>query len=88
MSEAETSGGVVHRYRARCRWDGNTADGYERYERAHAASAPPTPETLNLSADPAFRGDPDKLDPEQLVVVAASSCQLLSFLAIAARARV
>jgi organic hydroperoxide reductase OsmC/OhrA len=41
-----------------------------------------------LSADPAFLGHPQKLNPEQLVVVAVSSCQLLSFLAIAARARV
>jgi len=41
-----------------------------------------------LSADPPFLGQPEKLNPLQLVVVAASSCQLLSFLAIAARARV
>jgi organic hydroperoxide reductase OsmC/OhrA len=40
-----------------------------------------------LSSDPAFRGDPAQLNPEQLVVLAAASCQLLSFLAVAARAR-
>ena len=43
---------------------------------------------LALSADPAFKGDPAKLNPEQLLVLAASSCQLLSFLAVAARARI
>src|SRR5205823_14113066 len=43
--------------------------------------------TLDLSSDAAFRGDPSRLNPEQLVVVAAASCQLLSFLAVAARAR-
>jgi organic hydroperoxide reductase OsmC/OhrA len=43
---------------------------------------------MTLSADPAFRGDPTLLDPEQLLVLAAVSCQLLSFLAVAARARV
>jgi organic hydroperoxide reductase OsmC/OhrA len=42
---------------------------------------------MTLSSDPAFRGDPTLLNPEQLVVLAASSCQLLSFLAVAARAR-
>ena len=42
---------------------------------------------LDLSSDPAFRGDATRLNPEQLVVAAASSCQLLSFLAVAARAR-
>jgi organic hydroperoxide reductase OsmC/OhrA len=41
-----------------------------------------------LSADPAFLGQPQKLNPEQLLLVSVSSCQLLSFLAIAARARV
>lgn len=41
-----------------------------------------------MSADPAFRGDAARLNPEQLLVVAAASCQLLSFLAVAARARI
>lgn len=42
---------------------------------------------FDLSADPHFRGDPDLPNPEQLLVLAASSCQLLSFLALAARRR-
>jgi organic hydroperoxide reductase OsmC/OhrA len=62
--------------------------GYESYDRAHTCSAPPASTKLMLSADPAFLGHTQKLNPEQLVVVAVSSCQLLSFLAIAARARV
>src|SRR5918997_1480353 len=41
-----------------------------------------------MSSDPAFRGDARLLNPEQLVVAAASSCQLLEFLALAAKARV
>ena len=40
------------------------------------------------TADPAFLGDPGRLNPEQLVLLAAASCQLLSFLAVAARARI
>src|SRR5439155_19509231 len=43
---------------------------------------------LSLSSDAAFRGDGKLLNPEQLLVAAASSCQLLSFLAIAARSGV
>jgi organic hydroperoxide reductase OsmC/OhrA len=77
----------VHRYAASCRWQGSTGAGYDAYERAHEAQAPPTA-TLQLSSDPAFRGDPALLNPEQLVVLAAASCQLLSFLAVAARARI
>jgi organic hydroperoxide reductase OsmC/OhrA len=78
----------VHRYTATCAWQGSTAAGYDAYERSHEAKAPPAPETLQLSSDPAFRGDPALLNPEQLLVLAASSCQLLSFLAVAARARI
>jgi organic hydroperoxide reductase OsmC/OhrA len=48
----------------------------------------PSGETLRLSADPAFRGDAERVNPEQLLLMAASSCQLLSFLAIVARARI
>jgi organic hydroperoxide reductase OsmC/OhrA len=77
----------VHTYRALCSWSGSTADGYPAYDRAHRASAPPAEPELALSADPAFLGDPTRLNPEQLLVLAAASCQLLSFLAVAARAR-
>ena len=78
----------THLYHARCLWKGTTAVGYEKYDRTHSVSAPPALTSLSLSSDAAFRGDPARLNPEQLVVIAASSCQLLSFLAIAARARV
>ena len=77
----------VHTYRALCSWSGSTADGYAAYGRAHRGSAPPADPELALSADPAFLGDPARLNPEQLVVLAAASCQLLSFLAVASRAR-
>jgi organic hydroperoxide reductase OsmC/OhrA len=77
----------VHLYRASCSWSGSTAAGYGHYRRAHAGSAPPAEAELALSSDPAFRGDPAQLNPEQLVVLAAASCQLLSFLAVASRAR-
>lgn len=80
--------GTVHRYQAQVRWSGSTGAGYDAYDRTHTAEATPASTPLTLSADPAFRGDPDRLNPEQLVVLAASSCQLLSFLAVAARARI
>jgi len=77
----------VHEYRATSSWSGSTAAGYEGYDRTHDAASPPAGQGLTLSADPAFRGNPGLLNPEQLLVQAASSCQLLSFLAVAARAR-
>ena len=77
-----------HSYRAQVQWAGTTADGYAEYSRAHTAYTPPAPEGFDLSADPHFRGDGDLPNPEQLFVLAASSCQLLSFLALAARRRI
>lgn len=80
--------GPVHEYSANIAWSGSTAVGFDAYDRSHAADCPPATAGLELSADPAFRGDATKPNPEQLVVLAAASCQLLSFLAVAARARI
>jgi organic hydroperoxide reductase OsmC/OhrA len=78
----------MHSYQTRLHWDGSTAVGPRSYSRDHTALAPPGTTRVDLSADPAFRGNPDRLNPEQLVVMAASSCQMLSFLGAAARAGV
>jgi organic hydroperoxide reductase OsmC/OhrA len=77
----------VHSYRALVAWSGSTAGGYDAYDRRHVAEIPPGRLPLALSSDPAFRGDPALPNPEQLLVLAAASCQLLSFLTVAARAR-
>ena len=86
---------TVHTYRTALSWEGSTGVGYDDYGRAHRLSAittdgpvaTATDGSLHLSGDPAFLGDPTLLNPEQLLVAAASSCHLLSFLAIAARRR-
>jgi organic hydroperoxide reductase OsmC/OhrA len=80
-------GVTVHRYEARVAWRGDTGAGYDAYDRAHDAAAPPADAALGLSADPAFLGSSERLNPEQLLLMSASSCQLLSFLARAARMR-
>jgi organic hydroperoxide reductase OsmC/OhrA len=78
----------VHSYRAVLSWSGSTGEGYERYDRTHRVELPPAAPGLTLSADPAFRGSEELTNPEQLLLAAASSCQMLSFLAIAARSGV
>lgn len=75
----------IHRYRTHTHWQGTTSRGYDQYNRAHTAAAPPAVAQLSLTSDPAFHGEPALLNPEQLVVMAASSCQMLSFLAASAR---
>jgi organic hydroperoxide reductase OsmC/OhrA len=41
---------------------------------------------LALSAAPQYRGDPARLNPEELFVAAVASCQALTYLALASRA--
>jgi organic hydroperoxide reductase OsmC/OhrA len=77
----------VHRYEARAHWSGSTAEGWESYDRAHTVTAPPAEAELTVSTGES-KGDPRLLNPEQLVVMAASSCQLLWFLHLAAKARI
>lgn len=72
----------THRYTARIRWTGETRD-YESYSRAHRIEVPGKP-PLAGSADPAFRGDPDIHNPEDLVVSALSSCHMLWYLHLCA----
>jgi organic hydroperoxide reductase OsmC/OhrA len=79
---------TTHRYRSRLAWQGSTGTGYAGYQRTHRVTTPPAGTELTISSDPAFLGDPTMISPEQLVLAAASSCQLLSFLAVAARARI
>ncbi len=77
----------THRYESHLVWEGTTKAGYASYPREHQVETA-AQDGLRVSADQAFRGDPDLLNPEQLLLAAASSCQLLSFLAVAARAGV
>jgi organic hydroperoxide reductase OsmC/OhrA len=79
-----------HTYAAKLIWTGSVAGptvsyrAYSREYRAEIAGKPP----LHGSADPLFRGDGGLLNPEELLVVALSSCHLLSYLAVCARAGV
>ena len=76
---------TTHTYGSALRWAGRT-DDYDSYSRQHDVTIAGT--TATLSAAAAFRGDAALPNPEQLLVAAASSCQLLSFLAVAAHAGV
>ena len=76
---------ITHTYTSALRWAGRTVD-YDSYSRRHHVTIAGT--TTTLSAAAAFHGDGDVPNPEQLLVAAASSCQLLSFLAVAAHAGV
>ena len=78
---------TTHLYDTRLRWSGSTGAGWADYDRAHTASAPPARQDVRLTTGEAH-GDPAILNPEQLLVMAASSCQMLWFLHLAAKARI
>jgi organic hydroperoxide reductase OsmC/OhrA len=77
---------ATHHYETRLRWSGSTGLGWEDYDRTHTALAPPAEQEIRLTTGES-QGDPRILNPEQLVVMAASSCQMLWFLHLAAKAR-
>jgi organic hydroperoxide reductase OsmC/OhrA len=60
--------------------------GYEQYNRGHVWRFDGGVE-VPASAAPAYRGEKDRVDPEEALVAAISSCHLLTFLAIAAKKR-
>lgn len=76
---------AIHTYETSLTWSGGTPS-YEGYSRAHESVVGPLHTTV--SADPAFLGDPALVNPEQLLVAAAASCQMLSFLAVCSLSKV
>jgi organic hydroperoxide reductase OsmC/OhrA len=78
---------AAHRYESRLRWTGSTGLGWDHYDREHVAVAPPAEQEVRLTTGEA-KGDPSVLNPEQLLLMAASSCQALWFLHLAAKARI
>jgi organic hydroperoxide reductase OsmC/OhrA len=79
-----------HSYRVRVAWTGNTGGGttgYADYLRDTLTTAGAKPPIAG-SSDPAFRGDPSRWNPEELLLASLSQCHLLWYLDLAARAGV
>jgi organic hydroperoxide reductase OsmC/OhrA len=77
----------VARYETRLSWTGSTGLGWDHYDRTHTVSAPPAEQEVRVTTGES-KGDPAVLNPEQLLLMAASSCQMLWFLHLASKARV
>ena len=74
-----------HTYDVSVRWTGDRGSGtsgYRDYGRDHVVSAAGKHD-LAGSADPTFRGDRDRWNPEELVVAALAQCHMLSYLHVA-----
>ncbi len=75
-----------HHYAMRLVWTGNRGEGtatYRSYDRSYTISVTNKADFYG-TADPIFRGDPTKYNPEELLVMALSSCHLLSYLHVCA----
>ncbi|HLA56096.1 MAG TPA: OsmC family protein [Flavobacterium sp.] len=71
-----------HHFSLSTKWTGNNGEGtshYRVYERSHTIIVSNKPDIL-ASSDPAFRGDPTKHNPEDLLIAALSGCHMLSYL--------
>jgi organic hydroperoxide reductase OsmC/OhrA len=78
---------MTHDYHTTLVWTGNRGSGtssYAAYGRDHTLRVQGKPD-LVASSDPAFRGDADKHNPEDLFLAALASCHMLAYLAICAR---
>ncbi len=85
-----TEGAKIHSYKTQTIWTGNQGSGtshYRAYSRDHIISVPGKPPIMG-SSDAAFRGAADRLNPEELMVSALSSCHMLWYLHLCAESGV
>ncbi len=78
--------GRHHEYSATVTWIGNRGtgtSGYRDYSRDHVIAAGSKPD-IPGSADPAFRGDAERWNPEDLLVASVSACHKLWYLHLCA----
>lgn len=71
-----------HHYSTKLHWTGNRGEGtadYQSYDRSYRVTINGKPE-LQGSADPAFRGDKTKWNPEELFLASLSACHMLWYL--------
>jgi len=76
-----------HHYRITTTWTGNLGAGtsdYRAYSRDHEIRIAGKAAPLQGSSDAAFRGDPARYTPEELLVASLSGCHMLWFLHLCA----
>lgn len=84
------SGHKEHRYAVEVKWTGNLGQGtsgYRAYSRDHEISATEKA-AIPGSADPAFRGNSNRYNPEDLLVSSLSACHMLWYLHLCAEAKI
>ena len=80
-----------HLYKAKINWTGNLGTGtseYKAYSRNHEVSGAGGKDIILASADPIYRGDASRYNPEELLVAAIAGCHMLWYLHLCADAGV
>ena len=80
-----------HTYQTHLRWTGNQGTGtssYRAYSRDHEHTSHKKQISIPGSSDPAFRGDPSRYNPEELLLSSLASCHMLWFLHLCAESGV
>lgn len=80
----------THRYNTTVNWTGNTGKGtqsYKAYTRDYTIEANGKPQ-IQGSSDPAFLGNPERYNPEDLLLASLSSCNMLWYLHLCAESGV
>ncbi|ASW55611.1 OsmC family protein [Plantactinospora sp. KBS50] len=75
---------TIHSYDVVVSWSGGGAAGGTG-RRTHGLVSADGPDPLAVAADPALGGDPDRWNPEQLLVSALSTCHMLVYLHLCRR---
>jgi len=78
----------THAYEVQVTWAGNEGTGtssYRGYSRAHVITANGKV-PIEGSSDPAFRGDPTRWNPEELLLASLAACHKLWYLGLCAEA--
>lgn len=71
-----------HLYEVKLEWTGNKGEGtkdYRSYERSYSITGKDKPDLLG-SSDPAYRGDPTRWNPEEMLLASLSACHMLWYL--------
>ena len=77
---------LEHHYALEIEWTGNRGQGtsdYKAYGREHLVRGEGK-QLIEGSSDRSFRGDPERWNPEELLLAALSQCHMLSYLHVAA----
>lgn len=80
----------THQYTVNLKWTGNQGTGtasYKSYSRDHLIKVE-NKTIIECSSDPAFRGNANKYNPEELFLAALANCHMLWYLHLCSEANV